>query len=313
MPTYLDRYLAGEYEQVWDELMALGAAVREEPLYSDARAVTRETMRRVRANIETLVPRWEAIGYKFGYAWAESLARVLNAWDHEQRRQMIEEDGLSPNDPLLAEWEDPGDEILSLAGSEEPILSPPKPGVGQRLAKLERMVGHIPLSLRAWYEGVGGVNFVGTAPAGWWPPIQYEHGERDPDPRDRFVADLAGRTIGLDPIYLYSLDRVMSFAAIDLRHMRRLARTGQSTVSHIRYLDFGPDVQGKSYSSGSGPYAIEVPNGGMDAPMLRSERYNTTFVGYLRLCLRWGGLPGLQQLHPPPAELTFITKGLLPI
>jgi hypothetical protein len=79
---------------------------------------------------------------------------------------MIEEDGFSPNDLLLAEWEEPGDEILSLAGSEEPILSPPKPDVRQQLMDLERMVGQIPLSLRAWYEVVGGVNFIGTAPAG---------------------------------------------------------------------------------------------------------------------------------------------------
>jgi hypothetical protein len=31
--TYLERYLAGEYEQVWDELLGLGAAVRTPPLY----------------------------------------------------------------------------------------------------------------------------------------------------------------------------------------------------------------------------------------------------------------------------------------
>lgn len=36
MGEYLERYLAGEYEQVWDDLVALGAAVREEPVYADA-------------------------------------------------------------------------------------------------------------------------------------------------------------------------------------------------------------------------------------------------------------------------------------
>jgi hypothetical protein len=103
MPIYLDRYLAGEHELVWDELAALGGSVREELLYADALAVARETMQRVKSNIETLIPRWKAIGYTFGYAWAESLARVLNAWDHEQRPQMVEDDGVSPDDPLLME------------------------------------------------------------------------------------------------------------------------------------------------------------------------------------------------------------------
>lgn len=49
MSADLDRYLHGECQPVWDELVGLGAAVREEPLYSDALAVARETMRRVRA------------------------------------------------------------------------------------------------------------------------------------------------------------------------------------------------------------------------------------------------------------------------
>jgi hypothetical protein len=41
--TYLERYLAGEHEPVWAELQALGAAVRAEPLYSDALAVAHDT------------------------------------------------------------------------------------------------------------------------------------------------------------------------------------------------------------------------------------------------------------------------------
>jgi hypothetical protein len=54
---YLERYLVGEHEQVWAELVALGEAVRDEPVYSDALVVARETMRRARWNIETLIPR----------------------------------------------------------------------------------------------------------------------------------------------------------------------------------------------------------------------------------------------------------------
>jgi hypothetical protein len=38
MSEYLARYLAGEHEQVWDDLVALGPAVREESVYSDALA-----------------------------------------------------------------------------------------------------------------------------------------------------------------------------------------------------------------------------------------------------------------------------------
>ena len=65
MPTYLDRYLAGQHEQVWSELLALGAKVRTEPLLPDALAVACETMTRTRINIERLVDRLDRIGYEF--------------------------------------------------------------------------------------------------------------------------------------------------------------------------------------------------------------------------------------------------------
>jgi hypothetical protein len=62
---YLGRYQAGAYEQVWTELRALGAAVREEPVWSDARSVAAETMRRARANVALLVERLDTLGYCF--------------------------------------------------------------------------------------------------------------------------------------------------------------------------------------------------------------------------------------------------------
>ncbi len=62
MSSFLERYASGEHEQVGDELLALGTAVREEPLYTGALAVARETMRRVRHNIAALVARLTEIG-----------------------------------------------------------------------------------------------------------------------------------------------------------------------------------------------------------------------------------------------------------
>jgi hypothetical protein len=49
MSSFLERYEQGEYEQVWDELVVLGAAVRDEPLAADARAVARSRVRRCSA------------------------------------------------------------------------------------------------------------------------------------------------------------------------------------------------------------------------------------------------------------------------
>lgn len=73
MSAFLSRYLDGEYERVWAELLALGPAVREGPLAADAYAVARETMRRAGENVGRIVARLEHIGYEFEVA-------PLGAW-----------------------------------------------------------------------------------------------------------------------------------------------------------------------------------------------------------------------------------------
>ena len=52
--NFLSRYLAGEHEQVWAELISLGGQVREPGYFDDAYAVATETMRRVRHNAKLL-------------------------------------------------------------------------------------------------------------------------------------------------------------------------------------------------------------------------------------------------------------------
>ena len=63
---FVERYRTGEHQQVWNDLQALGPAVRREPNYAQAREVAAETMRRVRRNCERLVSRLGKLGYVFG-------------------------------------------------------------------------------------------------------------------------------------------------------------------------------------------------------------------------------------------------------
>jgi len=64
--NYLERYRNGEFEQVWNELQALGPAVRRELNFTQARDVAAETMRRVERNCERIVSRLRNLGYNFG-------------------------------------------------------------------------------------------------------------------------------------------------------------------------------------------------------------------------------------------------------
>ena len=77
MTTYLERYLQGEYEQVWSELIGLGDRIRQESIFPDAYAVAQEIMQRVRLNVECLIPRLEAIGYHFGASWDRNYVGAL--------------------------------------------------------------------------------------------------------------------------------------------------------------------------------------------------------------------------------------------
>jgi hypothetical protein len=238
MGSLLRRYEAGAYEQVWDELVTYGAVVREEPLLSEALAVARETMRRVRANIEVLLQRLDAAGYVFA-------------------------------DAPVPRWEGPCADALA------------------QIHALEALVGPIPLSIRACYEMIGTVNFMGHHPA------------LEPRADDRWDALP-------DPLVIFPLHSVIA----DCRE-----RMEDPEWDHDVPLDLplAPDILHKANISGGGPYGVYVPDAAADAP-LQKEWHATSFVNYLRLCVRWGGFPGLERYaHPPMELLQHLTDGLLPL
>src|ERR1700758_5621236 len=65
-PAWLERYRAGQREQVWHELRQLGSAVRDDPgLAREAELVCGEMARRARRNVEMIVGRLTDQGYRF--------------------------------------------------------------------------------------------------------------------------------------------------------------------------------------------------------------------------------------------------------
>jgi len=250
--TYLQRYLSGEYEPVWDELIGLGERVGEEPFYTDALAVARETMHRVRHNVETLIPRLQERGYTFGHSWAVARGALTEAEAAEMDR-------------------------------DEPPLEPPAADVAEQITELQRRAGRLPLSARVFYEVVGGVNFVGAHPV--WGSYQ------------------------LDPIEVLSARAVLRLDDSDQWSADRWEEG-------VCALPIAPDEYFKYLISGGGPYAI--PLQGMVADgLLRYEWHRTTFVNYLRVSLRWAGLPGLERMAQTPGgtpvDVPALTQGLLPI
>jgi hypothetical protein len=171
-----------------------------------------------------------------------------------------------------------------------PVFEPPPADIGDRLDQLEAQVGPIPLALRCWYEQVGRVNFVGEHP-GW-----------DYDSPDPLVVDAP-------------VDFVLSEYADWQADKGTAWDRGGFTV------DLAPDDLHKAGISGGPPYGLAVPNPGADG-LLLWERHQTTFVNYLRICMRWAGMPGWDRgaldgwarpATPVPTVLSEVSNVLLPI
>ncbi len=249
MASFLSRYQGGEREQVWVDLLELGSQVRQESIFTDAWSVARATMERVRYNIETLIPRLSAIGYRFG-------------------------EGLFPFAPLDPE---------TMSG---PIYAAPKADASERVAELERLVGPIPLSMRAFYEVVGSVNLVGMHPE--WP-----------------------REISPDPLFVYPIEIQIQMCR-DWLARKASAGKREPEPQYPITLTVAPDEESK-YGVEGGVYEMAVPAPVADGNLL-FEQHRTTFVNYLRICLRWAGFPGLERApNPPLRDIEQLTRDLLPI
>jgi hypothetical protein len=159
--------------------------------------------------------------------------------------------------------------------SDGPLV-PPSAGTHSDIEELEERVGPLPLSLRAFWEEVGSVDFVG-----------------------RHRAWLAGR----DPLVVYPPEGAL--AEIEMLEVDE-DEPGPLEVP------LAPDDLHKDNVSGGDAYAIALPDPCADS-MVLNERHNLLLVPYLRLAiLGWGGFPGLGGQKTPFAPLEGLIAGLEP-
>ncbi len=282
-----DRYAAGEHEQVWKDLVALGPVVRQDPHAADALAVAYETMGRVAANVRTVVARLNAMHYEFkteakrvddwvhraegAISLAQHSARNVSSSPHVQNLlKMVNEVQATITQQVDKAKKSPRDEMVR-------THIPSTPHVRKQLARLEKVAGVLPLSLRVFYEVVGSVDWRGRHPA---------------------LAPQQG-SICPDPLVVFPLDDVFE----ELK--QRPADEGENV------LMIAPDDLHKSDISGGEPYEIAVPDLRADGELL-NESHRLLFVDYLRLCFRFGGFPGYDHIDQGlPSEIETLRQGLL--
>ncbi len=128
--NYLQRYVQGEHQQVWTELRELGIMIQDPLLMAECKAVAQETMRRVRYNLEILIPGLISMGFHF-------IARPVQDVD------------LNASD-------------INHIMEDECILLPQNYDFSNELHALHSQVGLLPLSLIEFYHIIGAVNLIGT-------------------------------------------------------------------------------------------------------------------------------------------------------
>jgi len=154
--------------------------------------------------------------------------------------------------------------------------NPPPDKIPHQLAELEELAGPLPLSLRAWYEAVGSVCFMGEYPD----VAAYAAGPFSQAP------DLYS-----DPLVVFPLDYALSA-------VRDRFEDGAGEI----LLPVAPDVYHKANVSGGAPYEIRLPDTAADARLL-NEPHELFFVPYLRLAFQWAGFPGLAGAPDRPSTL----------
>jgi hypothetical protein len=161
---------------------------------------------------------------------------------------------------------------FGLTKNDGPLHTPPNCNVDTEICQLEKVTGTLPISLRAFYEIVGSVDWVGN------------HAHLLP----------ASRSLCTDPFVVLPIEIALEVAG-----------------EEATWILIAPDELGKANTSGGDPYQVEVPNAAADG-ILEFEPHHLHFVEYLRLVFRFGGFPGFEGFEYPPPELAELCADLLP-
>ena len=301
-----ERYVAGEFRDVWAELAALGNGVWYDPIAADALAVAYETMHRAKTNVETLVSRLEAVGYDFcltiyspyrkpprvDAAMADMFERRAEEMTEFLASPMILPRALEPQrEQLLARRE----RQLSATKAQATVARERRMGIVRPIMaacrsanilinRVAMAAGEMPLSLRAWHATLGGVNLVGTHP------------------------ELAPSGTECDPLFVTPLEFVL-----DLCQAWAEENAGEDNPQPFRMPISHHRTAKASGDTNAPQYVVTLPNTGLDA-VLENEGHGLHFIDYLRLAFEWGGFPGYADLPTQaPRLIASLKEGLLPI
>ncbi len=168
------RYRGGEYAAVWDEMQALGPAIRKPANRKAAGAVVKETIQRARKNALALLEALPAIGYRIAATPEPAepdyplVLRIEGALEYVHRHGGPKGRANPFGHPALA-WVE--DEEIDLPGrylGGKPGRANYRPPTARTAGALEaaesKRGAPLALAVRAWFETVGSVDLAGSHP-----------------------------------------------------------------------------------------------------------------------------------------------------
>lgn len=179
-------------------------------------------------------------------------------------------------------WENVPSEKQVQIEKEYPLFQPPIAETLEHVAALEQLTGSLPFSLKCFFEEVGCVNLIGLFPS---------------DERQYGCI--------MDPLCVNSVE-----LALQMVTSLKQTSIGDLWVEEPLLTLSGDNFHKYGYS-GAGSYTVRLPCRTIDT-LLLDEPHTTTFVNYLRLCMKWGGFPGFEkECRLSQDELEYLTKDLL--
>lgn len=326
MPNLLvQRYLSGQYSEVWHDLMLLGPNVRNDAYYEDAVAVAAETMKRGRHNVELIISKLEKLGYRF--TQEADADKQLNVYlrPESDSEKVIREKYLRPG--FVPQNEHEQAMVVKLKRIEAT-----KQSMSKHAGFFAQLQAAVVERARKQVPGQRGGQGATQGSAIKDPAIFRPAGNESKKELDTFEKKLGGPL----PLSLRSWYEQVGLVNLMGYHEALNPETGSESpdplvIDPLREaaeawfgtelefegdkieLPLAPDDVHKAFSSGGDPYAMKLPDSAADGAFL-NEWHHTTFVSYLRIVFQWGGFPGWERASQrPQRELDYLRENLLPL
>ena len=290
------RYLAGEHAAVWNELNALGEQVYYDPLAIDALAVAYETMDRALTNIRLLVTQLHTLRYAFNpmvmapyyknsqmamEMWAFRESITLEALMDPHHTELLRQSDVQ----AISREENDRQRLKSEQERRRGVAHPIDHGSQlprERIHRIAKAAGEMPISLRTWYKVIGGTNLTGSHP------------------------DISPIGVKSDALFVAPLDFVLDAF--------RAWEDDEWELGLPFQVPIAPDSEVKAGASPTTPMiSIALPAPQMDF-IIEAGAQQRTFVENLRHAFEWAGFPGYAELPGQPPELVrLLMARMLPI